>query len=130
MRRWAAAWVLCGLAGCAAPFARHEADLYRDPPPLLPTDANAFWNDPASGAYGELTVGPGLYRRDDAVCRTARVTSLQAATQTVADRTVLYCSRAGGPYQLDATMSCRQTLAGSALTCRNGEGDAVALPPL
>ena len=111
-------------------FAGQQADLLRSPPPLLPTDANSFWNDRQAGVYGELTVGPALYRRGEATCRSARVTSIRDATHTTEDRTLLYCAGADGRFQLDPSLSCRAIAVSAGLACRNPEGDAVVLPPV
>ncbi len=122
---------LAVLAGACKPaaFAQSQADLLREPPPLLPTDANSFWNDPGTGVYGEFSVGPGLFRRADAVCRSARVTSIDDARHDRQDRMLLYCARAGGPFQLDATLACRPAVAVAGLACRGADGDDVTLPP-
>ncbi len=118
------------LAACKpAAFASQETDLMRTPPPLLPVDANAFWNDRARGVYGEFSVGPGLYRSSSGVCRSARVTAISEATRSTEDRTLLYCAGADGAFTLDPALSCRSTATASGLACRNQAGDAVMLPP-
>ena len=99
LRRTVVVWLTLTLVGaCATPFAHREADLFREPPPVLPTDANAFWNDRETGTYGELTVGAVGYRRDNAVCRTARVTAIDDAAHRTDDRTLLYCALPGGTF--------------------------------
>ena len=133
--RWRVRVAGCVCAALLAPgckpaaFAQRQADLLREPPPLLPSDANAFWNDPATGVYGEFSVGPGLFRRADAVCRSARVTSIDEARHSQQDRMLLYCARPGEPFQLDATLACRPAAAVAGLTCRGADGDDVTLPP-
>ena len=121
--------VLLLLAGCKpAAFATHEANLMREPPPLLPSDADAFWNDPADGTYGELTVGPGSYRYGGVPCRTARVTSITSATGQHQDQTLLYCPGQDGRFRLDRTLSCRAA-SGGAVACRTPDGDDMTLQP-
>jgi hypothetical protein len=116
------------MAGCKpAAYATRETDLLREPPPLLPSEANAFWNDRAAGSYGELTLGAIWYRRDDALCRTARVTSIDTSTRASRDRTLLYCAKAGGPFELDPALSCRALPTGLDVTCRDVMGDDVVL---
>ena len=118
----------CVLAACKpAAFAGQQADLMRTPPPLLPGDANAFWNDRGTGDYGEFSVGPGLFRRGAALCRSARVTSINDAARSMQDQTLLYCTGAGDGFQLDPSLSCRPAAQG--LACRDPQGDAVVLPP-
>ena len=120
--------VCCVLAACKpVAFAGQQADLMRSPPPLLPGDANAFWNDRDTGSYGEFSVGPGLFRRGALLCRSARVTSINDAARSAQDQTLLYCADAAGGFQLDPSLSCRPT--GQGLACRNPAGDAVVLPP-
>jgi hypothetical protein len=124
------AWVgLPLLAACTAPYAPRQADVFREPPPVLPADANAFWNDPKLGTYGELTVGATLYRRGDEICRTARVTAIHQATRNTEDRTLLYCAGIGADFHLDSMLSCRSPQIGHGITCRNPDGDDVVLPP-
>ncbi len=128
LRRGLPLAALALLVACKpAAFATQEANLMREPPPLLPTDVNSYWNDRGRGIYGEFSVGPGLYRRGDATCRSARVTSIDAAGSQ--DRTLLYCTRGGGPFQLDPALSCRLAGAGPALACRDAGGDTVLLSP-
>lgn len=118
------------LLSCKPPaFATHEADLMREPPPQLPVDAHAFWNDRSAGTYGELSVGPGLYRLRDRLCRTARITSIDDASHTSDDRTVLYCRTPDGAFRLDPTLSCRATGMNAGVTCRGPEGDDITLSP-
>ncbi len=118
----------CVLAACKpAAFAGQQADLMRTPPPLLPVDANAFWNDRMTGNYGEFSVGPGLFRRGASLCRSARVTAINDAARSTQDQTLLYCAGPAGGYQLDPSLSCRP--AGQGLACRDPQGDAVVLPP-
>jgi hypothetical protein len=123
------------LAACTAPYAPQQADLFREPPPVLPAEANAFWNDPKRGTYGELTVGAHLYRRGDETCRTARATAIHDATRTTEDRTLLYCAGASSDFHLDPTLSCRAPQIGQGITvgsiaCRNPAGDDFVLPPV
>jgi len=128
---WGVAWFgLPLLAACTPPYAPRQADLFQQPPPVLPADANAFWNDPTLGTYGELTVGANLYRRGEATCRTARVTAIHDATRITEDRTLLYCAGAGADFHLDSTLSCRSLQIGQGIACRNPEGDDVVLPPV
>lgn len=123
------AWL--GLSACApVPFASSETDLYREPPPALSSDANAFWNDRKTGTYGELTVGAGAYRRGNAICRTARITSVNDAARSSADRTMLYCAGTDAVFRLDPTLSCRQSQTGPAVTCRSPDGDNIDLQPI
>jgi hypothetical protein len=124
---------ICGglllLAGCQTAFAPKEADLMQNPPPLLTTEANAFWNDPTTGIYGELTVGAARYEFDNQLCRTARITSINGTTHATQDRILLYCADSRGRYALDPTMSCRASAGGSGVACRQPNGDEVTLLP-
>ncbi len=126
------AWLAVLLVACCKPagFAGQQADLMRSPPPLLPHDVNGFWNDTGTNTYGEFTVGPGLFRRGDATCRSARVTSINAAAHVSDDRTLLYCAGPDGDYHLDRSLSCRMAVGALGLVCRNPEGDDVSLPPV
>ena len=109
-------------------FASHEANLLREPPPLLPTDVNAYWNDTAGETYGELTVGPGTYLYGGVPCRTARVTSISTTTGQHEDQTLLYCPGQDGQVHLDRDLTCRAAAEG-AVACRTPDGDDVTLRP-
>lgn len=120
---------LVAFPGCKpTAFASHEANLLREPPPLLPTDVNAYWNDAVGGTYGELTVGPGAYQYGGVPCRTARVTSITTATGQHQDQTLLYCPGQDGQFHLDRSLTCRAA-AGVAIACRTPDGDDVTLQP-
>lgn len=102
----------------------------REPPPVLPVDTHAFWNDRSSGIYGEFSVGPGLYRYGEQICRTARITAINDAAHATEDRMVLYCRTPEGAFRLDSTVSCRAITTSASITCRGPEGDDVTLPPI
>jgi hypothetical protein len=119
------------LVGCAPKaFAPHEADLMREPPPALPTEANSYWNDRPNNTYGEFSVGPASYSYNGQLCRAARVTSLNSVTHDHDDKLLMYCAVPGtSAFQLNYNLSsCRMSDASISVSCRTPEGDAVVLP--
>ncbi|MCQ8277542.1 hypothetical protein NFI95_03635 [Acetobacteraceae bacterium KSS8] len=116
------------LSGCTQGFASNQADLMRSPPPSLPDTATAYWNDRQDGTYGALTVAPGRYRYGNALCRTARITSIDDRGRTTHDRMLLYCAVSDGHFVLEPSLSCR-SVGGNALSCRGPAGDVLVLPP-
>ena len=137
LRRLPALWLPLALgllaAGCKpAAFARQEGELFFAPPPVM-SEASGFWNDPEHGAFGEISLGAGLYRDAGRLCRPARQTVIDRTRQTTLDRLLLYCrtedgTAGGGQWRLESGRTCRE--AGNAgLSCRDGAGNVVVLPP-
>lgn len=121
--------VLVAPAACKpAAFARQEAELFYEPPPVL-TEANGFWNDPARGAFGETSFAPGLYQRAGQPCRPARQTVIDNAARTTSDRTLLYCQSPDGRWTWQPSVTCRPVATGPGLSCRDADGTSVALSP-
>jgi hypothetical protein len=129
-RMTGAAALLLLLVGCKpAAFAPSEGALLHEPPPVLRDDANGFWNDPASGTFGEISFAPGVYRNGAQSCRPARQTVVNGVTHASTDTTLLYCQSASGAWTWRRGVVCRPAGAGGALTCQDPQGSYFTMPP-
>ena len=128
-RWWLRVIILLWLVGCKpAAFAPNSSALLVTPPATL-TDVNAFWNDPASGMFGEISMAAGAYRRDGASCRPARQTTLSRGGGVVSDTNFLYCRSGDDTWRLQDAVVCRATQSGADLVCRGADGNDFAMPP-
>lgn len=122
--------MLGSLAGCKpAAFAHHESDLMQEPPPVL-TEANGYWNDPASNSFGEVSLAAGMYRRGSQICRPARLTVIHVGQSAITDTTLLYCLLPNQKWEWQPAVICRENVRESGLVCRNRDGSSFAMAPV